>query len=106
MGDWLGTGNIATHLREYRPFRKARAFARKLKLKSKTEWFAFCKGKMAKLGRLPADIPACPNQTYADKGWKGMGDWLGTYRKTSQPKEEEMKRRYGSDSAAIAARGG
>jgi predicted helicase len=30
------------------------------------------------LGRLPEDIPAAPWQTYADKGWSGMGDWLGT----------------------------
>jgi predicted helicase len=41
-GDWLGTGRIADQLREYRPFREARAFAHKLRLKSGTEWFAFC----------------------------------------------------------------
>ena len=78
MGDWLGTGRIADQLKEYRPFRKARAFARKLKLKNQTKWFAFCKGAVPRLGRLPDDIPACPSQVYADKGWKGMGDWLGT----------------------------
>ena len=78
MGDWLGTGRIADQLKEYRPFRKARAFARKLKLKNQTKWFAVCKGAVPMLGRLPDDIPACPSQVYADKGWKGMGDWLGT----------------------------
>lgn len=77
-GDWLGTGTVATHLRQYRPFHRARAFARRLKLNSQTEWTAFCKGKMPELGKRPADIPALPHKTYADKGWKGMGDWLGT----------------------------
>jgi superfamily II DNA or RNA helicase len=80
MGDWLGTGAIATNLREYLPFREARAFVRKLKLVSSTEWRAFCKDKMPHKGRLPAEIPANPNKTYADKGWKGYGDWLGTGR--------------------------
>jgi hypothetical protein len=78
MGDWLGTGNIASFRREYRPFRKARAFVCRLKLKSQSEWFAFCNGKMPRLGRLPADIPSNPNVVYAGKGWKSMGDWLGT----------------------------
>ena len=73
-----GLATVATILREYRPFREARAFARKLKLKSGAEWRAFCKGEMPRLGQLPADIPAHPDRTYADKGWKGMGDWLGT----------------------------
>jgi hypothetical protein len=27
---------------------------------------------------LPADIPGNPQNTYAKKGWKGFGDWLGT----------------------------
>ena len=77
-GDWLGTGYIATYLKEYRRFREARAFARSLKLKSGKQWFAFCEGKIPRLGRLPADIPVHPYQTYADRGWKGLGDWLGT----------------------------
>jgi hypothetical protein len=80
MGDWLGTGTIAAQLRKYRPFREARACVRKLKLKSTPGWDAFCKGEMPKLGRLPADIPATPRHTYANKGWKSMGDWLGTRR--------------------------
>ena len=87
MGDWLGTGTIAAHLRKYRPFPEARAFARKLKLKSGAEWIDFCKGKKPHLGRLPADIPVAPNNTYADKGWAGMGDWLGTGNVASHLRE-------------------
>jgi hypothetical protein len=73
MGDWLGTGTIASHLRQYRPFKNACAFARSLKLKSGAEWRAYCQS-----GKLPPDIPANPYETYADKGWSGMGHWLGT----------------------------
>ncbi len=80
MGDWLGTGNIACYLRKYRSFLKARTFVRNLKLKRGVEWIAFCKGEMPHLGRLPDDIPVNPNSTYIDKGWAGMGDWLGTGR--------------------------
>ena len=78
MGDWLGTGNVATSRRKFRPFLKARAFARKLNLKSGADWVAFCKGQMPELGLLPADIPSDPGRRYADNGWEGMGDWLGT----------------------------
>jgi hypothetical protein len=80
MGDWLGTGRIATHLRKYRSFSQARAFARKLKLTRAKEWYAYCKSEMPHLKRLPPDIPANPREIYADKGWSGMGDWLGTDR--------------------------
>ena len=78
LGDWLGTGTLATRLRKYRSFQKARAFARKLNLKNSTEWKVFCKGEMPYLGQLPADIPTSPFGTYKNKGWAGFGDWLGT----------------------------
>src|SRR5258705_3656536 len=38
MGDWLGTGNVATYLHKYRTFKDVRAFVRKLGLKSHVEW--------------------------------------------------------------------
>jgi len=75
MGDWLGTGRIASHLKEYLSFRKARAFLRSLNLKSETEWRAYTKSS-----KMPDDIPAGPSRTYAKDGWAGMGDWLGTGR--------------------------
>jgi predicted helicase len=37
-GDWLGTGAVATNQRQYRSFKEARAFARRLGLKSETKW--------------------------------------------------------------------
>jgi hypothetical protein len=78
MGDWLGTGTVANWLRKYLPFHEARAFVRKLNLKNRAEWRAYCKGEFPRLGRVPADIPVIAERTYASKGWKGMGDWLGT----------------------------
>jgi hypothetical protein len=73
MGDWLGTGRIADQLREWRPFKKARAYVRGLGLKSYTEWRKYCKS-----GKKPADIPTVPSRVYAKAGWAGLGDWLGT----------------------------
>jgi hypothetical protein len=78
MGNWLGTGTIAPALMKYRSFGRARAFARSLRLKSTAEWIAFCKGQLRGKGVLPTDIPANPRNTYAKRGWKSMGDWLGT----------------------------
>jgi hypothetical protein len=44
-------------------------------LKSETEWRAYTKSN-----KKPDDIPASPSRTYAEVGWAGMGDWLGTGR--------------------------
>lgn len=77
-GDWLGTGTIASFLRKYRPFKKARAFARSLDLKNQNEWKKYCKGEIKGKKKKPDNIPANPYQTYKDKGWISWGDWLGT----------------------------
>jgi superfamily II DNA or RNA helicase len=73
MGDWLGTGTIATHLREYLPFKQARMVARSLNLKSQAEW-----DKLARSDNLPPKLPRAPHMVYADAGWLSWGDWLGT----------------------------
>src|SRR5262249_20753472 len=72
-GDWFGTGFVAHTLRQYRPFKQARAHVQGLKLKSETEWRDYTKS-----GKKPDDIPADPVKVYANDGWAGMGDWLGT----------------------------
>jgi superfamily II DNA or RNA helicase len=73
MGDFLGTGTIASSKRVFRSFEEARKFARSLKLKEGKEWFEW-----AKSGEKPDDIPAYPAKAYEDKGWQSMGDWLGS----------------------------
>ncbi len=79
-GDWLGTGNISNRLKQYRRFDDARAFVRNLTLKKRDEWVDYCKGKLSQRSKLPSDIPTQPGQVYANKGWSGWGDWLGTGR--------------------------
>jgi len=73
MGDWLGTGRIATQDMNYRPFKEARKFVHSLKLKNREEWRIFCKSS----GK-PKNIPANPELVYKNQGWSGIGDWLGT----------------------------
>jgi superfamily II DNA or RNA helicase len=73
MGDWLGTGTVANRLREFRTFTDARAFVRRLGMKSKTEWEEYCTS-----GKKPKNIPSIPSRTYKDEGWLGYGDWVGT----------------------------
>src|SRR5919198_5868108 len=72
MGDWLGTGRVASQNMEFLPFDKAKEFVHSLVLKSQTEWGKYCKS-----GNRPKDIPSNPHDTYR-KYWKGYGDWLGT----------------------------
>ena len=71
INDWLDTGKVAPG--QHRAFTEARAFARSLELKSIDEWLDYCKS-----GKKPADIPVAPHNVYANDGWSGWGDWLGT----------------------------
>ena len=72
MGDWLGTGRLATKNRSYWSFAKSRSYVHKLKLKNEGEWRVY-----AKSDKLPADIPSTPQKVYTNE-WMGFGDWLGT----------------------------
>jgi len=72
MGDWLGTGAIATAQKHYRPFEEARKHARNLGLKSARAWERY-----AKSGKCPSDIPSNPQRTYKSE-WNGWPDWLNT----------------------------
>jgi hypothetical protein len=69
--DWLGNKK-----RTFKAFKKAKKFARSLKLKSLTEWRTYCHGKLPAKGRRPSDIPADPWTSYK-KEWTNTGDWLG-----------------------------
>jgi hypothetical protein len=44
-------------------------------LKSQSEWRVHHRS-----GQIPRDIPINVHQAYADVGWAGWGDWLGTGR--------------------------
>ena len=73
-GDFLGTGNIKTGDIQYRPYNKARAFVRKLKITGQQQW----QKEYVKSGNKPQDIPSNPQRIYKNKGWTGWGDWTGT----------------------------
>ena len=73
MGDWLDTKAVQPQLKKFRTFEKARKFVHLLGLKNTQEW-----RKYANSGKKPADIPWGPYLIYKNKGWKSMGDWLGT----------------------------
>jgi len=90
LGDWLGTGIIASQRREYRSFAEAKKFVQSLGLKSGNEWRAYCKGEMPDFSHKPDDIPMKPQRTYKDKGWKGMGDWLGTGTVATQERKYRL----------------
>jgi hypothetical protein len=85
LGDWLGPGRVANKDRQYRPFAAAREFVRGLGLKSREDWSAY-----AKSGKRPADIPAYPEGVYANEGWSGVGDWLGTGRVATNDRQYRL----------------
>jgi hypothetical protein len=72
MGDWLGTGTVATRRRTYRSFAKAKEFAHSLGIKSWEEWV-----KWAKSDNKPNDIPSNPDKVY-EQEWVSWPDWLDT----------------------------
>jgi superfamily II DNA or RNA helicase len=78
MGDWLGTGTVATHQRVYRALPEARHFVRSLGLKCHRDWRDYCAGRFKNKPALPADVPRAPHHQYRDQGWIGYGDWLGS----------------------------
>jgi superfamily II DNA or RNA helicase len=80
-GEWLGTYTVADSKRSlnFLPFIEARIFARSLNLTSGVEWLNYHKEK-----KLPNNIPTHPESVYKNKGWIGMGDWLGTNRVANQ----------------------
>jgi len=76
-GDWLGTQNVSSKSRKYRPFLEAQDFVRNLGLRTVSEWRAYCRGELSHLPPQPQDIPTDPVRVYKDKGWTSWMDWLG-----------------------------
>lgn len=75
-GHWLGT-NSTPHCRKFLPYEEARAITCSLGLKSNVEWRSYRKGELTKKRSRLKKIPANPEATYAGKGWKSWGEWLG-----------------------------
>jgi len=77
-GDWLGTFRVADQLKSFRKYSLAKKYIHKLKLRNQNDWRRYCRGEMLEKGKLPANIPSHPDNTYQNNGWKDWGDWLGT----------------------------
>ena len=78
LGDWLGTSNLRTQDRKFLDFSEARKFAQSLKLKSFKHWKQHIRSHKRGSSLMPEEIPNAPDIVYAEKGWSGWGDWLGT----------------------------
>ena len=74
-GDFLGTGNVAPQLREFRAFEDARSYAQGLGFRNQNEWYAHAASR-----RKPADIPIHPTRR---TGTSGAGGGISSGRETS-----------------------
>ena len=72
-GDWFGTGTVASFNKKFWSFKKARKYVHQIGLKNTQDWRRYCS-----TGKKPDDIPTIAEIYYKNKGWMGMGDWLGT----------------------------
>ena len=77
IGDWLGTGRIASQKKYllFWSFKKTRAFVQKLRLKGQKDFEDWCRA-----GKRPEFITTHPSRSFKNNGWEGWGDFLGTGR--------------------------
>jgi hypothetical protein len=69
--DWLGTNKTETV--DYVSYDLAKEMIQPLEIKSPEQWIEYYK-----MNRIPKTIPQNPSVVYADKGWLGWGDFLGS----------------------------
>jgi hypothetical protein len=73
IGDWLGTGRIATNYRKHLPFKEARTEVRAKGFNTVAEWHEYSKSSDRNM-----DIPSNPDKIYKNDGWINWQDWLGS----------------------------
>ena len=61
------------------PFEEARELIRALGLKNTGDWRDYIRSE-----KFPLEIPKKPEQTYKNRGWISLGDWLGTGKIANQ----------------------
>ena len=93
MGDWLGTGYVASSKRQRRSFFEAREFARSLKLRTAKQWEDYCDGKIKSHSPLPLDIPKAPQNSFKDE-WVSFADWLGYEDRKQEPMDFVLAREF------------
>lgn len=76
-GDWLGTGaprkRKPARTQTYLSFEEARAYVHSFGFARFEDYRAWSKSDAR-----PDNIPGDPYHHYKDKGWRGVGDWLGS----------------------------
>ena len=72
LGDWLGTGTIASKNLVFLTYEESKTFIKNLNIKSVKEF-----KKYIKSGNIPDNIPSNPNSTYKNRGWISWNDWFG-----------------------------
>ena len=72
LGDFLGTGAIASQNMIFLDYTKAKKIAQKLKLKSSKDW-----QNLIKKNKIPKNLPKAPQNVYK-KEFEGWGEFLGT----------------------------
>ena len=82
MGEFLGTGRIASQFKKFKPFKDTRKYVRGLNLKSYKDWIEYKKSK-----KKLSDIPANPLNIYKNEGWIGWNDFLGNGKKPRRKKK-------------------
>ena len=70
--DWLNTSIIATFDLNFLTFKAARKYVQLLKFTSQKDWYDYCKS-----GKKPRNIPSNPDKAYKDLGWVSYPDWVG-----------------------------
>jgi predicted helicase len=76
IGDFLGSGTVASYLRKYRSYVEAKEYVQSLKLMSSTEWKTHTISK-----DIPQDIPKRLDHVYK-KEWKSWEDFLGKKKRS------------------------
>ena len=93
--DYFGHNGTPPQIRKYKSYKNAKAFVKKLNLKTQKEWQEY-----AVSGNRPDDIPSNPGNKYKRTGeWKGYGDWIGSDHISTKTRSEarwsfEKARKY------------
>jgi superfamily II DNA or RNA helicase len=66
--------------KRWRTYKEAEEYARPFGFKNQKEWREHCKS-----GKKPEDIPASPEKTYKNKGWRGYEEFLGHIPRQMKP---------------------
>lgn len=89
MGDWLGTGRVATQHFQAMPWDQARSLVRRLEFRNQGEFKAWVAGRSPDLPDRPRDLPTNPDRSYSEC-WEGWGDFLGT----GTPSREDRSKQF------------